>query len=161
MIRDVTLDDSKEIAEIYNYYILNSIVTFEEVQVTEDEIKKRIQLITLDFPWIVYLEDGKIIGFAYANKWKQRSAYKHATESTVYLKHGSFKKGIGTKLYHNLIERLKNNNFHAIIGGISLPNEASIGLHEKLGFAKVAHFKEVGFKFEKWVDVGYWELLIN
>jgi len=100
------------------------------------------------------------MGYAYANKWKSRRAYKHSVESTIYIQSGELYKGIGTILYGELINRLKNLGFHSIIGGIAMPNEASINLHEKLGFEKVAHFKEVGFKFEKWIDVGYWELLL-
>jgi len=161
MIRKVKLEDAKEIAEIYNYYILNSCVTFEEIPVSIEEMGGRIQATFLKFPWLVYEKDMEIIGYAYASVWKPRSAYKHTIESTVYLKNEATKNGIGSLLYKELISQLTNLGFHAVIGGISLPNEASIALHEKFGFKKVAQFKEVGYKFKKWVDVGYWELLIN
>lgn len=161
MIRKVKLEDAKEIAEIYNYYILNSCVTFEEIPVSIEEMGGRIQATFLKFPWLVYEKDMEIIGYAYASVWKPRSAYKHTIESTVYLKNEATKNGIGSLLYKELINQLTNLGFHAVIGGISLPNEASIALHEKFGFKKVAQFKEVGYKFKKWVDVGYWELLIN
>ncbi len=161
MIRKVKLEDANEICEIYNYYILNSTVTFEKTRINVREMRKRIQFIISKYPWIVYEKDGHIAGYAYACEWKPRHAYAHSVESTVYLKPGESKKGIGTSLYSKLIEQLINMDFHAIIGGITLPNAASIALHEKLGFEKVAHFKEVGYKFEKWLDVGYWELLIK
>lgn len=161
MIREANLKDAKQISEIYNYYILNSIVTFEEVKIDETEMSNRIKSVSSKFPWIVYEENNQIQGYAYATEWKPRHAYKHSAESTVYLAPNAFKKGIGTSLYLELINKLKNMHIHSIMGGISLPNEASITLHEKLGFAKVAHFKEVGYKFEEWIDVGYWQLTLR
>ena len=161
MIRGVRLEDAKEIAGIYNYYILNSIVTFEETPVGAEEIEARIESITSRFPWIVYEVNGRIVGYAYASEWKSRCAYKHSVESTIYLKQGEEYKGIGSTLYQELVKQLREMDLHALIGGIALPNEASVYLHEKFGFEKVAHFKEVGFKFGKWIDVGYWELIFR
>ncbi len=160
MIRNVTLKDAHQIAAIYNYYILNSIITFEETSIDAVEMSHRITSVITEFPWLVYEIDGQIIGYAYASKWKGRCAYKYSVESTVYLKNGAQAKGVGTQLYTELIKRLKHLKIHSVIGGIALPNQASIRLHEKLGFKKAAHFKEVGYKFEKWIDVTYWELLI-
>jgi len=161
MIRTVKLEDAYEISEICNYYILNSVVTFEETPVAVEKMREKIQSINSKLPWIVYEKDQQVLGYAYASEWKSRCAYKYSVESAVYLKQGEMKKGVGTILYTELIEQLINMDFHAVIGGIALPNEASIALHEKFGFEKVAHFKEVGYKFEKWIDVGYWELMIN
>lgn len=161
MIRTVKLEDAHEIAEIYNYYILNTCFTFEEIPVSDEEMRKRIEAVQLKLPWLVYENDNEIIGYAYATDWKLRTAYKRTVESTVYLKNEAIKKGIGSLLYKELISRLTEMHIHAVIGGISLPNEASIALHEKFGYEKVGQFKEVGFKFKKWLDVGYWELIIN
>ncbi|PHQ57526.1 MAG: phosphinothricin acetyltransferase [Lutibacter sp.] len=161
MIRSVKLEDAFKICEIYNHYVLNSVVTFEETPVEEGEMRKKIKALSSKLPWIVYEDGDQILGFAYASEWKSRSAYKHTTESTVYLKQGQSNKGLGSILYTALINQLIQHDFHAIIGGISLPNDASIALHEKFGFEKVAQFKDVGFKFGNWVDVGYWELIIN
>jgi L-amino acid N-acyltransferase YncA len=161
MIRSVTLEDAREIAEIYNYYVLNSCVTFEELAVSTEEMRTRIEAGNQKFPWLVFEKDSKILGYAYATVWKPRSAYKHTAESTVYLNKEAIKNGIGSLLYTALIGQLTDLGFHAIIGGISLPNEASIALHEKFGFEKIAQFKEVGYKFKKWIDVGYWELLTS
>lgn len=161
MVRAVRPEDANEIVEIYNYYILNSIATFEELCIDAEAMKERIQSVATKFPWIVYETERKIIGYAYATEWKSRSAYKHSVESTVYLKPGEVNKGVGSILYKELINRLTKLNFHAVLGGIALPNESSIRLHEKFGFKKVAQLKEAGYKFEKWIDVGYWELLLG
>ncbi len=161
MIRKVKLEDAQKIAEIYNYYILNSCVTFEEYPVSAEEMCGRIEAVYLKFPWLVFEKNNEILGYAYASVWKPRSAYKYTAESTVYLKNEAIKSGIGSLLYKELLIQLTELGFHAIIGGISLPNEASVALHEKFGFEKIAQFKEVGYKFKKWIDVGYWELLIH
>ena len=100
---------------------------------------------------------GHITGYAYATKWKARSAYRFAVETTVYLADGLARQGLGSRLYEELFGLLKERQIHAAIGGIALPNDASVALHEKFGMRKVAHFEQVGFKFGKWVDVGYWE----
>ena len=158
MIRSAIVGDAKQICNIYNFYVLNTIVTFEEDAVPEEEMRSRIENITSKFPWIIYETNGKIKGYAYASEWKSRCAYKHSVETTVYLLNGAHGNGIGSKLYAELIKRLREMNIHALIGGISLPNDASIALHEKFGFKKIGQFEEVGFKFDKWIDVGYWEL---
>ncbi|MEM7110054.1 MAG: arsinothricin resistance N-acetyltransferase ArsN1 family B [Bacteroidota bacterium] len=161
MIRSATPDDAAAIAEIYNYYIENSVATFEEIKVTIADMGTRIQKVTSKLPWIVYEKDGLILGYAYATQWKPRSAYRKSVESTVYVAPNAYQKGIGRKLYVELIDQLKVLTLHAVLAGITLPNEASIALHEHLGFVKVGQFKEVGFKFQKWVDVGYWQLILN
>ena len=161
MIRPVRLEDAEQIAEIYNYYILNTIVTFEEVVIDGQEMLTRIKAVIQHHPWLVYEKNGIILGYAYATLWNKRSAYKRSAECTIYLKHDAIGGGIGSKLYGALFECLVEMNFHVIIGGISLPNPASQAIHEKFGFQKVAHFKEVGKKFGKWIDVGYWELVLD
>jgi len=161
MIRSVKLEDAEAITTIYNYYIKNTIATFEEVEIDVEEMKSRISKIICKYPFIVFEEDDQILGFAYSDVWKTRKAYKNTTETTVYLNPESVNKGIGTRLYNDLLNQLKVLNFHAVIGVISLPNEGSIVLHERFEFEKVAHFKEVGYKFNKWIDVGFWELMIK
>jgi phosphinothricin acetyltransferase len=160
MIRDITVNDAAQICEIYNYYILNTIITFEESIVSEQEMMLRIEETIKKLPWIVFEKKGEIHGYAYASEWKSRCAYKYSLESTVYLKNGLEGNGIGSQLYDELIKKIRDKKYHAVIGGISLPNEASIALHEKFGFEKIAHFKEVGYKFNSWIDVGYWELIL-
>ena len=160
MVRNVRSEDAKAIAEIYNHYILNTVVTFEETEVDGTEMESRISEVTAKLPWLVYEKEGQILGYAYATDWKSRCAYKHSVESTVYLNPSALKQGIGSSLYKELVRQLSEMEMHAIIGGIALPNEGSIRLHEKFGFEKVAQFKEVGYKFDRWIDVGYWELLL-
>lgn len=161
MIREIQLSDAKSIAEIYNHYIENSVITFEEDPVTENEMLDRIRAHDVKLPWIVYEDQDDVTGYAYATAWKGRSAYRYSVESTVYVRPDKKGNGVGTRLYQELLSRIKKGPVHVVIGGISLPNKASVALHEKLGFEKVAHFKEVGCKFDEWIDVGYWELVIT
>ena len=161
MIRQATIDDAEQIVEIYNHYVLHTVVTFDEEPLSTATMKKTMASTMNEFPWIVYEKEDRLLGYAYANTWKTRSAYNYTVESTVYLQPEEKGKGIGSLLYKALISQLKEAGIHSVIGGIALPNDASIALHEKLGFKKVAHFKEVGLKFNQWVDVGYWELILN
>jgi phosphinothricin acetyltransferase len=101
-----------------------------------------------------------VVGYAYAGPWRSRAAYRDAVESTVYVESGLAGSGIGSKLYDALIPELRRRSFHCAMGGIALPNAASVALHEKKGFIKVAHFREVGWKFQRRIDVGYWELVL-
>lgn len=159
IIRDATFKDSAKIAEIYNFYVVNTAATFEETPVSSEEISSRITKVQdANLPWIVALKDDEILGYAYATKWKERSAYRFSVESTIYLSSQAQGKGLGTQLYEALLVKLKSLGINNVIGGITLPNPASVALHEKLQMQKVAHFPQVGFKFGKWLDVGYWQL---
>jgi phosphinothricin acetyltransferase len=161
MLRAATIADAAAIAGIYNHHVRNTIVTFEEEAVSAAAMADRItETNAAELPWLVWEENGVVLGYTYASKWKSRCAYRYSVEATVYLTESATGRGIGTRLYQALIAALKPKGIHGIIGGVSLPNPASVALHEKLGFVKVAHFKEVGWKFEKWIDVGYWELLL-
>ncbi|TGV04455.1 GNAT family N-acetyltransferase [Flavivirga rizhaonensis] len=158
MIRHLNLNDTEELLDIYNYYVLNSIVTFDDVALSLETFKDKITRINKDYPFIVFEENNEILGYAYGSKWRPKPAYKHTVESTVYVKHSVLGKQIGTKLYTALLSQLKEQNYHIVLGGLTLPNDASVKLHEKFGFNQVAHFKEVGLKFGKWLDVGFWQL---
>ncbi len=160
MIRKAKISDATQIASIYNYYVTNTIVTFEMVPILDRIMADKINKTIKKYPWLVFEENGQILGYAYATDWKPRGAYKYTVESTIYLRNNQNGKGIGSKLYAELISQLRTLKLHSVIGGIGQPNEASIALHEKFGFQKIAHFKEVGFKFDKWVDVAYWQLII-
>jgi L-amino acid N-acyltransferase YncA len=111
-------------------------------------------------PWIVYCDAGAVVGYAYASQWTSRSAYRHSVESTVYVEKERVGRGVGSALYGELLSRLRQTSVHAIVGGIALPNEASIRLHERLGFRNIAHFQKIGFKLGRWIDVGYWQLIL-
>jgi L-amino acid N-acyltransferase YncA len=160
MIHKVQLNDAEEICAIYNYYIENTIITFEETPVTISEMQNRIKRVTESYPWFVFKESGVTAGYAYAGIWKVRSAYKYCVESTVYVSNQKTGNGIGSILYKELIKELKKLNLHSVLAGIALPNPSSVALHEKFGFIKTAHFRETGWKLDKWIDVGYWELLL-
>lgn len=160
-LRGAIADDGAAVAAIYNHYIAHTVVTFETEPVEGSVMSERIaESLDDGLPYLVAVLDGKVRGFAYASKWKGRCAYRYSVESTVYLDPGCTGGGIGTRLYAALIGEIREMGMHAIIGGISLPNEASVALHEKLGFVKVGQFSEVGYKFDGWVDVGYWQLTL-
>jgi phosphinothricin acetyltransferase len=161
VIRSATEADSDSIAEIYNHYVLNTVVTFEEQAVPSGEMTGRINKVLSDsLPYLVAVQDGRVIGYAYAAKWHERSAYRYSAETTIYLESRCVGKTIGSNLYSMLLDHLKERGLHVAIGGIALPNPRSVALHEKLGFQKVAHYKEVGFKFDRWIDVGYWQRVL-
>lgn len=161
MIREATDADAPAIAAIYNYYVLNTIITFEEEAVSDQEMAQRITgVYAANLPWFVWEENGRVLGYSYANKWKLRTAFRYCVESSIYLDKNATGRGLGRKLYEALIAELRVRKIHTVIGGISLPNAASVGISEKLGFKPIGHFKEVGWKFEKWIDVGYWELIL-
>ena len=160
MIRTVLNKDIREISTIYNYYIENTTITFEEEPISDDEMGKRINEIVPSYPWLVYEYNETVLGYAYATRWRARAAYRHSVELSIYISKDNLGKGIGKKLYETILAELRKTDVHAVIGGMSLPNEPSEKLHESLGFKKIAEFKEVGYKFQKWIDVGYWELII-
>ncbi|SEO19585.1 phosphinothricin acetyltransferase [Duganella sp. CF517] len=161
MIRPATPDDACAIVEIYNHYVATTVISFEERPVTPDEMAARIRDVTAALPWLVYESEGAVVGYAYATKWRVRSAYRYSAETSVYVAPGRGGKGIGSALYETLLEELRAREIHMAIGGIAQPNPASVALHERLGFEKVAHFKQVGRKFDRWIDMGYWELQLG
>lgn len=158
MIRSVKPEDARSIVDIYNHYIEKTTITFEEEPLSTATMAERILQVTQTFPWLVYERDGEVLGYAYAGAWKSRSAYRFSVEASVYLAPDCQGNGAGSQLYAQLLEELKKLDVHSVIGGITLPNPASIALHEKFGFKKVGQFTEVGRKFDQWLDVGYWEL---
>ena len=158
-IRPATAADAGRICTIYNHYIATTTISFEEAPVSAVDMVQRIaDVAAATLPWLVMLDGDKLIGYAYATKWRARAAYRFAAESSVYLDPEDAGQGAGTMLYEALLAELRQRELHLAIGGIAQPNEASVRLHERLGFQKVAHFSEVGMKFGHWVDVGYWQL---
>jgi L-amino acid N-acyltransferase YncA len=153
--------DAAAIASIYNHYILTTTISFEEAPVDAAEIVQRMTAVQSgNLPYLVAEKDAIVIGYAYATPWRVRRAYRSSVETSVYVREGQHARGTGTALYRALLARLIADGYHLAIGGIAQPNAASVALHEKLGFEKVAHFKEVGCKFGQWVDVGYWQLTL-
>lgn len=161
MIRAATADDAAAIAAIYNPFIVDTVITFEEEPLAAEDIAARIaEVKALSLPWLVIEQDGAVQGYAYASRWKTRASYRHTVETAIYLAAGATGRGTGRRIYGELIRQLQARGIHVAIGGIALPNAASVALHERLGFRKIGHFSEVGYKFGRWVDVGYWQLTL-
>jgi len=160
VIRPVVPKDALAICGIYNHYIKDTVISFEEQPVSSGDMEGRIREITAKYPWLVLEEAGDILGYAYANKYRDRSAYRMTAEISIYLKSGEEGKGFGTLLMERLIDKSQSCGIHALLAAITLPNERSVAIHEKFGFEKIAHFREVGFKFGQWIDVGYWEKIL-
>lgn len=160
MIRKATGQDAPAIAGIYNEYVRNSVVTFETAPVTIAEMRRRIEEISARFPYCVYEEDGKVIGYCYAHLWKSRTAYQHTFETTVYVATSSQGKGVGKKLMEHLVALCRQAGAHALIACITGDNRNSIRLHQCLGFQQASHFHQVGIKFGRWLDVIDFQLLL-
>ena len=161
-IRAATSADAEAICAVYNHYIAHTTISFEEAPVTPADMAQRITDVNAaNLPWLVLHDGGTLVGYAYATKWRVRQAYRFSVETSVYLDRHHTGKGAGKMLYEALLEELRQRELHLAIAGIAQPNEASVRLHERLGFKKVAHFAEVGRKFGDWIDVGYWQLPLN
>jgi len=162
IIRDVRLDDAQALLDIYAPYVQTSWITFETETPSLAEFRGRIEQyrFTLDFPYKTAELDGDIVGYAYAHPYHQRDAYRFTAETTVYVKQGFGRGGIGTELYQYVLEDLTRKGFHAVIAILGYPNEASKQFHEKLGFREIGYLHEVGYKFDRWLDVGYLEKIL-
>lgn len=161
MIRPATVADAHAISAVYNHFIVNSTVTFEETAITSGDMAQRIEAYAGRLPFLVAEIDNAVAGYAYAAPWKSRSAYRHTVESSVYVAREFAGMGLGSRLYQALLQDLRGRGVHAVLAGIALPNNASVGLHEAFGFSKVGQMREVGRKFDQWLDVGYWQLLLT
>ncbi|MBC3757794.1 N-acetyltransferase [Hyunsoonleella sp. SJ7] len=161
MIRPLQIDDAKVLLDIYNYYVLHSTATFDIEPLTIAVFKEKINRINADYPFIVYEENNEILGYAYGSRFRPKPAYDYVVESTVYVKHDCHGKQIGTKLYSELLKLLRQMNLHTVLGVLTVPNDASIKLHEKFGFRQVAELQEVGMKFGEWQNIGIWQLKLN
>lgn len=158
-LRDAITDDAPAIAAIYNHYVLNTTISFEEDPVSASDIQARMAAVAdARLPWLVAADGERVLGYAYATKWRVRHAYRFSVESSVYVAQDVPRAGVGSALYKALLERLRRSEVHLVIGGIAQPNVASVALHEKMGFVQSAMFHEVGYKFGRWIDVGYWQL---
>jgi len=161
MIRPFEIKDTQALLDIYNYYVLNTIVTFDVEPLTLSAFEAKLTRINNKYPVLIFEDAGELLGYAYGSKWRPKPAYSKTVETTVYIKNGFGGRQIGSKLYEALLDILKRENYHIALGGLTLPNAASVKLHEKFGFEKVAHFKQVGRKFDTWLDVGFWQLKLH
>lgn len=162
LIRPATQADAQAIADIYNPYIRDTTITFEYDPVSAEDIAARIAKIQKTFDWLVLEDDaGKLLGYAYYGKFRERKAYDGTVETSIYFDADATGKGYGRVLYTALIEAIRARGFREVIGCLALPNDASVVLHEKMGFAKVGHFPGTGYKFGRYVDVGFWQLSLQ
>lgn len=157
MIRTVSLDDAAACAEIYAPACLVTAASFEESAPSVSEMRARIAAVSARYPWLVYVEDGLVVGYAYANAHRERVSYRTSVDFTVYIREGFHGRGIGRALYAELLSRVRGV-YHRAYAGITLPNAGSVALHEAFGFRLVGVYSEVGRKFDRWHDVGWWEL---
>jgi phosphinothricin acetyltransferase len=159
-IRNATENDLFHINDIYNYYVVNSTATFQTSLESLDERIIWFREHNDMYPVIIAESDDKIAGWASISKFKKREAYKPTVENSIYINHDYLFQGIGTVLLREVINLAKFSGYHSIIAGISADQEVSVILHKNHGFAEVARLKEVGFKFNKWLDVVYYQLLL-
>jgi phosphinothricin acetyltransferase len=152
--------DAPACAAIYGYFVENSTSTFEYEAPSEAEMSGRIASSRAGHGWLVADRDGEILGFAYASAWNPRPAYDWSCETTVYVRSGAERNGVGTALYRELLGRLRTEGFHLAIGRIALPNDASLRLHESFGFSPVGVHHQLGYKHGHWIDVMHTELLL-
>ncbi len=157
VIRPVRDGDAAEIAAIYAPYVLNTAISFEATPPPLVEMAARIRDIVAGYPYLVAERDGCVVGYAYATLLRTRAAYQEAVEVTVYLAPAAQRQGFGRALYARLLPLLAERGFHAAFAGIALPNEPSIALHEAAGFEPAGVWREVGLKFGRWIDVGWWQ----
>jgi phosphinothricin acetyltransferase len=157
-IRSAKLTDAIDLLEIYKPYISNTPITFDLVMPSLEEFQEKLKVVTAKFPWIVYEINGEIVGYAYANTFRTKCAYEWSLESTVYVKEGKHGLGIGKQLYETLFQLLRAQGVINLFAGITLPNAASIKLHENCGFVPVGVYKKIGYKLNQWWDVGWWQL---
>jgi phosphinothricin acetyltransferase len=162
VVRAALPGDAAGIAAVYNHYVLHDHATFETEPVAAADMAARLRAVAdAGLPWLVADAAGAIAGYAYATPWRARAAYRRSVEISVYVAPATTGRGFGRALYQHLLEDLRSWGAHAVIGGIALPNAASVALHERLGFVQVASFREVGHKFGRWIDVGYWQRLLD
>lgn len=160
-IRLATKKDAKEILDIYAPYILNTAISFEQVVPIVEEFEKRITD-TIDlFPYLVYEEDGVILGYAYAGKHGVRHAYLYSVNVSVYVSENHQGKGIGRILYDKLFEILTQQGYYTAFSAITAENEKSIAMHKKYGFEQVGYFKNAGYKFDRWLNLVWLQKELN
>jgi L-amino acid N-acyltransferase YncA len=161
MIRLAKPKDTNEILAIYAPYIINTSLTFEAEVPSEKAFAERIKDYLISWPWLVCEIDGKIAGYAYGSKYRERTGYQWCVECSVYIHDDFHRQGIAKKLYTALFEILKAQGYRNVYAVINLPNDKSVQLHESCGFKWFANYENVGYKLGKWKTVGWWQLIIN
>jgi L-amino acid N-acyltransferase YncA len=155
-IRLATVDDAAQIQAIYAPFVTDTVISFEYEPPSVDEMRGRIARVLAMFPWLVFERDGDVLGYAYAGRHKERSAYQWSADVSVYLHPSIHRKGVGRALYTSLFRILYMQGYINLYAGATLPNAASVGLHEAMGFKLIGVHKATGYKFGAWHDVVWW-----
>jgi phosphinothricin acetyltransferase len=150
--------DAPACAAIYAPYVRDSVVSFEEAVPTAEDVAARIARTAATHPWLVCERGGQVVGFAYGAPHRERAAYRWAADVSVYVEPAHQRRGIGRELYEALFALLREQRLQIACAGITLPNAASVGLHESLGFERVGIYRGIGWKAGAWRDVGWWQL---
>lgn len=156
-IRLASAHDAPAIAAIYGPFCEATAVSFEVTAPSPEEIAHRIAIVTPQYPWLVLERDGTIAGYAYATKHRERAAYQWAVDTAVYVETGARRLGIGRALYHALFHLLRAQDYFKAYAGITVPNPASVALHERVGFTPVGVYRGVGFKLGEWHDIAWFQ----
>ena len=162
MIRTVSENDAERLVEIYSYYVKETAVSFEYEAPTVEEFKNRIKTITLKYPYLVYEEDGEILGYAYASAYSVREAYNWTATTSIYLDKSNRRQGIGRALYNELEARLFNQGIVNVLAGVAFIDAEdeylthdSYEFHVKMGYKEVARMVKIGKKFDRWYDLSW------
>lgn len=153
--------DAEAIAAIYRPVVENTAISFETVAPDSHEISRRLSETMTEYPWLVCERDGQVAGYAYATRHRVRAAYQWSVDTSVYIDDAHKRSGVGRGLYQSLFAILAPQGFFNAFAGIALPNPASVGLHEAMGFEKLGVYRNVGFKLGEWHDVGWWQLQLR
>ena len=154
------MGDAATIADIYRPYVAETATSFETEPPSTDEMQRRIAD-GAGYPWYVAEDHQEVIAYAYASKHRDRAAYQWSADVSIYSRRGGSRSGVGRTLYLRIIDDLRECGYVNAYAIIALPNDASVGFHESMGFEKVAHFKHAGQKFGWWYDVGWWQLTLR
>lgn len=160
-IRLATEDDAEPIVEIYAPIVRDTIISFELEPPSLDEMRQRISKTLEKYPWLICERDGQVLGYVYATKHRERAAYQWAVDVSAYVHPQGRRLGIGKALYTALFGVLRLQGFYRAYAGIALPNEASVGLHEAVGFELIGVYRQTGYKLGAWHDVGWWQLSLQ
>jgi phosphinothricin acetyltransferase len=159
-VRDGRVEDAEACAAIYAPYVLETAISFESEPPPASEMADRIARASRTHAWLVLEDDGRVVGYAYGGPFAPRAAYRWACEVSVYLEQGRRRTGGGRLLYGALLERLRARGFRTAMGGMTLPNDASAGLHRAMGFEPVGVYRRVGYKHGTWHDVAWTQLML-
>ena len=161
IIRLARADDAPAIQAIYAPVVSHTPISFETTPPSIEEMSQRIEQTLKSFPWLVYEDTGELLGYAYASQHRIRSAYQWSVDVSIYVHEHSRRQGIGRQLYAALFKLLRQQGFYNAYAGITLPNPASVALHEAMGMQPLGVYQKVGYKLGAWHDVGWWQGLLQ